>query len=100
MYIEATGIPNYNIVMTQHIIDNLNNRPRAASIDFGAAVTSAFAGQTVVFDEDIGYNSSTENCNATGGAGYWPLGSGCPINFMGVPTESQKGTKISTNNAL
>jgi hypothetical protein len=32
----------------------------------------------VVFGEDIGYVSSTENCNDTGGNGYWPPGPVCP----------------------
>lgn len=79
VYVEATGIPNYDIEMTQTMVDELNNRPKASS-DFGAGVTSANAGDTVEFGQDIGYNSSTENCGSTGGSGYWPPGPGCPID--------------------
>jgi hypothetical protein len=79
VYVQASGIPKYDIEFTQEILDDLNNRPRAGT-DFGAGVTSATLGQTVVFGEDIGFSSSNENCNATGGAGYWPPGPGCPID--------------------
>tara|TARA_R110001599_G_scaffold353823_1_gene599190 strand:+ start:75379 stop:75945 length:567 start_codon:yes stop_codon:yes gene_type:complete len=75
VYVEATGIPNYDIEMTETMADKLNDRPKASS-DFGAGVTSASAGDTVEFGQDIGYNSSTENCGSTGGSGYWPPGPG------------------------
>ena len=77
-YVQATGIPAYSVTLTQDDVDQLNARPRAANNDFASGSTTAQAGQTVVFGQDIGYNSSNENCNDTGGAGYWPPGPGCP----------------------
>lgn len=77
MHVNATGIPRYDVTLSQTQIDWLNERPRAAT-DFTNGVTSAEVGQTILFGEDIGYNSSTENCDDTGGSGYWPPGPGCP----------------------
>lgn len=77
-YVQATGIPAYSVTLSQNDIDSLNARPRAASNDFASGSTTAQAGQTIVFGQDIGYNSSNENCNDTGGDGYWPPGPGCP----------------------
>tara|TARA_R110001592_G_scaffold357416_1_gene660666 strand:- start:250330 stop:251628 length:1299 start_codon:yes stop_codon:yes gene_type:complete len=107
VYVEATGIPNYDIPMTQTIVDELNNRPKASS-DFGAGVTSANAGDIVEFGQDIGYNSSTENCGSTGGAGYWPPGPGCPIHvgkaeyftLSPLPTTSACATGLGTTGAM
>lgn len=93
MHVSTTGIPRYDVTLTQEQIDWLNNRPRAAT-DFANGVTTAEAGQTVLFGEDIGYNSSSENCNDTGGNGYWPPGPGCPTDqsvdayFTLEPTEN------------
>ena len=75
--VSATGIPKYDIQMTSEIISELNTRPKA-STDFVAGMTSANIGDMVTFGADIGYNSSSENCFSTGGAGYWPPGPGCP----------------------
>jgi hypothetical protein len=77
-YVEATGIPKYDVTITQTMVDDLNSRPRAVSHDFTDGVTTAKAGDIVEFGEDIGFNSSTENCLSTGGDGYWPPGPGCP----------------------
>ncbi|BDF95108.1 YHYH protein [Pseudoalteromonas sp. KAN5] len=94
MHINATGVPRYDVTMSEEQIDWLNNRPRAAT-DFANGVTSAQVGQMVLFGEDIGYNSSTENCNDTGGAGYWPPGPGCPTEqavdayFTLEPTDNE-----------
>jgi hypothetical protein len=76
-YVETTGIPKYDVTITESIVEQLNQRPKAAT-DFSSGSTSAVAGQVVTFGEDIGYNSSTENCLDTGGDGYWPPGPGCP----------------------
>ena len=76
--VKATGIPKYDVIITQTVIDNLNSRPRAVSNDFTDGVTTAVAGDLVEFGADIGYNSSAENCPETGGDGYWPPGPGCP----------------------
>lgn len=77
MHVNTTGVPQYDVTLTQEQVDWLNSRPRAAT-DFANGVTSAQVGQTILFGEDIGYNSSNENCNDTGGSGYWPPGPGCP----------------------
>ncbi|MEL0635067.1 hypothetical protein V6237_20185, partial [Pseudoalteromonas carrageenovora] len=54
MYVPSTDIPKYDITLKQDQVDALNNRTRAAS-DFYNGVTSAVAGQTVLFGEDIVY---------------------------------------------
>ena len=94
MYVEATGIPKYDVVMTQEMIDELNSRPKAND-DFPSGSTIAKAGQQVTFGQDIGYNSSNLNCNDTGGNGYWPPGPACPTdqekqNYF--PTEPQENS--------
>ncbi|WP_299009840.1 YHYH protein [uncultured Shewanella sp.] len=92
-YVEASGIPKYDITMTQDIIDELNSRPKADS-DFFNGATTAEVGELILFGQDIGYNSSNENCDTTGGAGYWPPGPGCPTiqekqaYFPNDPTET------------
>ncbi|NVK23435.1 MAG: YHYH protein [Gammaproteobacteria bacterium] len=91
MYVEATGIPDYSVTLTQDDVDTLNSRPKARA-DFLAQSTTAVAGDTVEFGENIGYDSSDLNCNDTGGDGYWPPGPACPTdqekqNYF--PTEPQ-----------
>ena len=77
VYVKASGIPKYAVTITQEIVEQLNQRPRASS-DFSTGSTTLVAGQTVSFGEDIGFKSSQENCLTTGGDGYWPPGPGCP----------------------
>ena len=55
--ITASGIPNYETVVTQSLIDSLNSRPRAA-LEFGTGQTSLTLGQSVAFGENIGYDLS------------------------------------------
>ena len=81
MYVEATGIPKYDVTMTQDMIDELNERPNASD-DFRGPnrdTTSASAGDLITFGADLRYNSSSLNCEDTGGDGYWPPGPACPI---------------------
>lgn len=78
--VETSGIPNYDVLMTQELVNTLNARP-LASRDFGAGVTTTTAGQVVEFGENIGFNSSTSNCPDTGGDGYWPPGPECPTDM-------------------
>jgi hypothetical protein len=66
-------IPNYDRIFSSADITTLNSRPEASS-DFTAGVTSAAAGNTYVFGEDIGYASPGPSCSL----GYWPPGPGCP----------------------
>lgn len=77
VFVKTNGIPRYEITMTQAQIDELNERPKASS-DFISGVTSAQEGEVISFGENIGYNSSNQNCNDTGGDGYWPPGPVCP----------------------
>jgi len=77
--VSATGIANYKVTLTQEQIDALNARPKAAT-DFLSGVTTAEAGISFEFGEDIGYNSNN-NCTTTGGEGYWPPGPVCPENL-------------------
>jgi len=94
-YIEATGIPKYDVIVTSEIVEQLNKRPKA-NTDFRAGSTTIVEGQTVTFGEDIGYNSSQENCTTTGGDGYWPPGPGCPTQqdkknyFPTAPTTNEE----------
>lgn len=74
----ATGIPSYETTMTSDLIDWLNSRPRAMT-DFVLGHTTATAGQSVDFGEDIGY-ASNPSCTLGAGAGYWPPGPACPTN--------------------
>ena len=91
VYIETNGIPQYDIVATQDVIDTLNTRPRA-STDFLDGATSAQVDDVIVFGQDIGYNSNTTNCESEGG--YWPPGPECPVAlgraefFAAEPTPS------------
>jgi len=78
-YVEASGIPQYDITLTQSIFEQLNARPKANS-DFAGGQTSATVGDVIVFGQNIGYNSSNQNCPTTGGEGYWPPGPVCPTN--------------------
>lgn len=77
MYVETTGIPKYDVTLTQALVEELNQRPKA-STDFSAGSANVIEGQVIEFGENIGFNSSTENCLTTGGDGYWPPGPGCP----------------------
>jgi len=76
-YVLTNGIPKYETIMTDEMVEDLDNRPKAVT-DFANGYTTVAAGDLVLFGQDIGYNSSTENCDDTGGAGYWPPGPGCP----------------------
>lgn len=77
VYVETTGIPQYDVEITDDILEGLNSRPRAEDVDFADGATTAEVGDIVVFGEDIGYNSNS-NCETSGGFGYWPPGPECP----------------------
>jgi len=91
-YVLTHGIPKYETTMTDEMVEDLDNRPKAVT-DFANGYTTVAAGDFVLFGQDIGYNSSTENCDDTGGAGYWPPGPGCPTQqtveayFIETPTD-------------
>jgi hypothetical protein len=69
--VQYRGIPSYSHKMTSTDISTLNTRPKA-STDFKTGSTSAAAGTTYAWGEDIGYNSN--QCSK----GYWPPGPDCP----------------------
>lgn len=80
--VQATGIPDYQVTMTQEHIDDLNNRPKA-STDFRGMTSTTLAevGDVIDFGEDIGYkNTPAQGCVTDAGMGYWPPGPGCPLN--------------------
>ncbi|MEP1144191.1 MAG: YHYH protein [Henriciella sp.] len=100
--VQTQGIPKYDVEITQDVLDELNNRPRLTN-DFSSGVTTATLGDIVAFGEDIGYNSNTENCNDTGGFGYWPPGPVCPLKqertayFPAEPEASTEACETAIN---
>lgn len=100
VYVETTGVPQYDVVVTQNILDELNGRPRAET-DFVDGQTTATLGSTVVFGQDVGYQENTQtNCAATGGSGYWPPGPDCGANqsraefFAASPAPSSEDCEV------
>lgn len=77
-FVASEGIPKFDIVITDEIVAELNNRPKASS-DFSTGSTNVNVGDAVVFGQDIGYGRANDNCDETGGTGYWPPGPACPI---------------------
>lgn len=75
-YIEASGIPDYQVTMTDNLVEWLDDRPNASSDFRGNGKTSATSGEIYDFGEDINYSSS--GCDVGEGYGYWPPGPGCP----------------------
>ena len=100
-YVLTNGIPKYDMTMTDEMVEALDDRPKAAT-DFVDGYTTVAAGDIVLFGQDIGYNSSTENCDDTGGAGYWPPGPGCPYEqtveayFVETPTDLDESEVCET----
>ena len=76
--VETSGIPSYQMTLTQADVDALNNRPNATT-DFVSGTTTAQAGMTYDFGADIGYVSSS-SCNTNEGFGWWPPGPVCPTD--------------------
>ena len=77
--INATGVPNYNHVMTQDEIDWLNNRPNAGSDFRGQGGRTTAEAGPVAFGADINYDSNN-SCVEGEGRGYWPPGPVCPLD--------------------
>lgn len=75
--INFSGIPNYDHVITADEISTLNSRPKASTDFKSGSATTAVAGNTVVFGEDINYSST--GCTD----GYWPPGPVCPEAYDG-----------------
>ncbi|WP_289031317.1 YHYH protein [uncultured Paraglaciecola sp.] len=97
--VSSQGIPEYDVTITQDMIDSLNARPKASS-DFTDGATTAVAGEIVEFGADIGYISTGDNCDTTGGYGYWPKGPACPQadeREVYFPTEPTPTTEACEN---
>ena len=73
VFVQSSGVPNYTVQLTQEDVDELNGRPKVTS-DFLGGQTSAAAGDSVLFGQDIGYTGA--GCTM----GYWPPGPSCPAN--------------------
>ena len=76
-YIQTSGVPSYQVTMTQDIIDTLNSRPDIADA-FVSGATTASVGDVIEFGQDIGYASNATDCTVGAGYGYWPPGPVCP----------------------
>ena len=97
--VTTQGIPKYDVTITQEMVDTLNARPRAGS-DFTDSATTAAAGDLVEFGADIGYVSTGDNCDTTGGYGYWPKGPACPQadpREVYFPTEPTPTNEVCEN---
>ncbi|WP_226644455.1 YHYH protein [Microbulbifer variabilis] len=93
-HISATGIPNYQIEITQEILDSLLNRPKAYS-DFLSGSPIIQVGDVIRFGEDIGYRSNS-SCGSDAGYGFWPPGPVCPENVAHegfIPNSPQAATE-------
>lgn len=80
--VEATGIPSYQITITQAIYDELVARPHAAT-DFVGGAPLVTVGETIEWGQDIGYTvpPMNEPCyTEDGGGGFWPPGPSCPTD--------------------
>ena len=98
--VSASGIPNYQVTLTQDDIDALNSRPQASS-DFknSNGVTTATAGQTIGFGEDIGFEIRGQGCDL----GYWPSGPSCPSDqskVKSLPIKPEVASEECTSGGL
>jgi hypothetical protein len=98
--VSASGIPNYQVTLTQDDIDALNSRPQASS-DFknSNGVTTATAGQTIDFGEDIGFEIRGQGCDL----GYWPSGPACPSDqakVKSLPIKPEVASEECTSGGL
>lgn len=78
MRVTATGIPDYEIIITDNILNALLSRPKASS-DFLSGSPTVQVGDMISFGQDIGYRSNS-SCGAEAGYGFWPPGPVCPEN--------------------
>lgn len=98
--VSTQGIPEYDVTITQDIIDSLNARPKADSDFQNGESTTAALGDVIGFGGDVGYISTGDFCETTGGFGYWPKGPACPqadereVYFPVTPTAT---TEICEN---
>ncbi|WP_198147285.1 YHYH protein [Gilvimarinus polysaccharolyticus] len=98
--VTSEGVPDYSVTITDEMLAQLNNRPRAAT-DFAAGEAVINVGDTVGFGQDIGYNSNS-NCGMNAGFGYWPPGPECPSQATreGYFTQSPQKAEDTCANGL
>ncbi|WP_413664337.1 YHYH protein [Microbulbifer sp. CNSA002] len=92
--VSATGVPDYEIEITQSILDGLLERPLASS-DFETGSPTVSVGDIVSFGQDIGY-TGIGTCDVDAGYGFWPPGLVCPENVSHVgyiPVEPEPATE-------
>ncbi|WP_444892757.1 YHYH protein [Microbulbifer sp. TRSA001] len=92
--VSATGVPDYEIEITQSILDGLLERPFASS-DFETGSPTVSVGDIVSFGQDIGY-TNIGTCDVDAGYGFWPPGLICPENVSHVgyfPVEPEPATE-------
>jgi len=73
--VKATGVPDYEVTLTQDQVDALTGRPMAYA-DFRDGTPLVAVGDTVEYGQDIGFDSI--GCVGQEGYGYWPPGPACP----------------------
>jgi hypothetical protein len=91
--VNASGIPEYPVTITQTLLDWLNDRPNGED-DFVTGTPTVSVGEQVLFGEDIGYRSNN-SCGVDAGFGYWPPGPECPSeqdHQVLFPVEPQPAT--------
>ncbi|WP_444923428.1 YHYH protein [Microbulbifer sp. DLAB2-AF] len=76
--VSASGIPDYEILITENILSALLTRPKVNS-DFLNGSPNVQVGDFISFGQDIGYRSNA-SCGAEAGYGFWPPGPVCPEN--------------------
>ena len=79
--ITTSGIPDYNIIISDGLLSDLRDRPLAAT-DFRDGRGPNVPRYTELrFGQDLGY--ATTNCtNGTQGFGYWPPTGECPLQSV------------------
>lgn len=88
--VSTTGIPKYDVLVTQAVLDTLNRRPKKSTDFRSNGATTAVLGGTVKFGEDINY--ATSGC----AKGYWPPGPVCPSAQTSSKTFSTAPAKESS----
>lgn len=95
--IESSQVPNYQVEMHQEMVDWLNSRDNPDRQFQNGTSTTAVAGVTYEFGEDIGFVSNNDCVD--GGYGYFPNGPNCATdqNFSGnVPAEPVASEELCT----
>ncbi|MCL1125682.1 YHYH protein [Shewanella surugensis] len=78
--ISASGIPDYQVLINQNILDAAAKHPSGDFSD-GQGLTATL-GDVVEFGQNVGWAVSPigNACFTTGGEGYWPPGPDCPFD--------------------